>query len=292
MTTLAGPLSQQSRPASPATSRAPSPAHPVTFARVVHSEWVKFRTVRSTVWTLVAAVVLMAGFSVLAAWGSTLTLNDQPPAVGMNVAQLLSAGYQLGQLAIAVLAVLTVAGEYSTGMIRSSFVAAPRRLPILGAKALVLSLVVAAVSLVSMVLSYVATLPFHDELEATFDLSSTETLRMTVGLPLYLVAVCLLAFGAGALLRHTAGALTAVLALLLVIDNVVLLVPLRFFQEISPFLPSAAGRRVLFDDEMLAGLDAVATGTILTPWQGYAVLLGWVVLLLGTAAMLLRRRDA
>ena len=293
MTPLAGPLSQQSRPtSSPMPTRASSPAHPVTFARVVRSEWVKFRTVRSTVWTLVATIVLMVGFSVLAAWGSTLTLDDQPPVVGMNVAQLLSAGYQLGQLAVAVLGVLTVAGEYSTGMIRSSFVAAPRRLPILWAKALVLSLVVAAVSLVAMALSYVATMPFHDQLQATFDLSSAQTLRMTVGLPLYLVAVCLLAFSAGALLRHTAGALTAVLGLLLVIDNVVLLVPLRFFQEISPFLPSAAGRRILFDEEMLASLDAVATGTVLSPWQGYAVLLGWVALLLGTAAMLLRRRDA
>ena len=264
----------------------------ITFLRVTASEWIKFRTVRSTLWTLATAVVLMTGLSALAAWGSTLTLGDQPPALGMNVAQLLSAGYQLGQLAVAVLAVLTVTGEYSTGMIRSSFAAVPRRLPTLWAKALVLSLVVATVALVAMALSYLATLPFHDELQATFDLSSAETLRMTVGLPLYLVGVALLAFGAGALLRHTAGALTAVLGILLVLDNVVLLVPLRFFELISPFLPSAAGRRILFDEEMLATLDAAATGAVLTPWQGYAVMLTWVAVLLTGSAVLLRRRDA
>ena len=285
MTTLAAPLVRPSRPATPSR-------HRLTFPRVVAGEWIKFRTVRSTVWTLVVTIVLMVGFSVLAAWGSTLTIDGQPPAIGMDIAQLLSAGYQLGQLAVAVLGVLTIAGEYSTGMIRSSFAAVPRRLPTLWAKGVVLSLVVGAVSLVAMVLSYVATMPFHDELEATFDLTSAQTLRMTVGLPLYLMAVALLAFGAGALLRHTAGALTAVLGMLLVIDNVVLLVPLRFFEVISPFLPSAAGRRVLFDEEMLTAVDTMTQGVILTPWQGYGVLLGWVAVVLTAAAVLLRRRDA
>lgn len=289
MTTLATTPATSLFP--PVTHRT-SPARPVTFGGIVAAEWIKFRTVRSTVWTLVATVVLMVGFSVLAAWGSTLMLSDQPPAVGMNTAQLLSAGYQLGQLAVAVLGVLSIAGEYSTGMIRSSFAAVPRRLPILAAKALVLSVVVAAVTLVAMALSYVATMPFHDQLEAHFDLSTAETFRMTVGLPLYLVAVGLLAFGAGALLRHTAGALTAVLATLLVIDNVIMLVPLRAFELISPFMPSSAGRRILFEDSMLAELDAISDGMILTPWQGYGVLLAWVAVLLTAAALLMRRRDA
>ena len=291
MTALTGTVLRPTTP-SPSPSRARPTAHPVTFARVVTGEWVKFRTVRSTVWTLVATVVLMVGFATLAAWGSTLTLEDAPAVVGMNVAQLLSAGYQLGQLAVAVLGVLTITGEYSTGMIRSSFAAVPRRTPVLAAKALVLALVVAAVTVVTMALSYVATMPFHAELEATFDLSSAETLRMTVGLPLYLVGVALLAFAAGALLRHTAGAITPVLAALVVIDHVVVLVPLRFFEVISPFLPSAAGRRVLFDEEMLTTLDAVTEGATLTPWQGYGVLVAWVAVLVTVAAVRLRRRDA
>ncbi|MCL3859738.1 ABC transporter permease [Actinotalea sp. K2] len=290
MSTLTAP--DLTAPAPTAPGRPVPGPYRVTFARVVHAEWIKFRTVRSTLWTLIATVLLMVGVSVLASWGSTLTIEGQEPVLGMNVAQLLSAGYQLGQLAVAVLGVLTIAGEYSTGMIRSTVAAVPRRLPTLGAKALVLSLVVAAVSLVAMVLSYVATMPFHDRLGATFDLTSAETLRMTVGLPLYLVAVALLAFGVGALLRHSAGALTAVLGMLLVIDNIVTMIPLRLFELVGPFLPSAAGRRVLFDDEMLASVDAMTSGTVLTPWQGYGVLVAWAAVTVAVAAVLLHRRDA
>jgi ABC-2 type transport system permease protein len=178
MTTLATPLTNH--PAAHRTKEHRTTPHPataprLTFPRVVAAEWIKIRTVRSTIWTLVAMVVLMVGFAALAAWGSTLTTTDQPPAIGMNVAQLLSAGYQLGQLAVAVLGVLTIAGEYSTGMIRTSFTAVPRRIPVLAAKALVLSVVVATVTVVTMALSYLATMPFHDELEARFDLASAET---------------------------------------------------------------------------------------------------------------------
>ena len=283
MTTLTSPA-----PTTP--TRTPTATGRVTFARTTAAEWVKFRTVRSTVWTLVATVGLMVGISVLAAWGSTTVDLGTPEA--MNTAQLLSAGYQLGQLAVAVLGVLTITGEYSTGMVRSTLAAVPRRLPVLAAKALVVMVVVLVVSTVAMALSYVATMPFHDELNATFDLSQAETLRMTVGLPLYLAAIALFAFAVGALLRHSAAALTAVIALLLVVENVLTLIPLQFIQNISPFLPSTAGRRILFDDQMLADVDAITSGAHLTPWQGYGVLVGWVLLLLALAAVLLRRRDA
>jgi ABC-2 type transport system permease protein len=267
-----------------------SGAH-LTFGRVVAAEWVKFRTVRSTVWTLIATVVLMVGIAVLAAWGTTTEAVDGGSGP-MNTAQLLSAGYQMAQLAVAVLGVLTISGEYSTGQIRSTFAAVPRRLPVLAAKALVLTGAVLAVSLVSMALSYVATMPFHDELNATFDLTDAETLRMTVGLPLYLAAIALLSFVVGTLLRHSAGALTAVIALLLVVENVLMIIPLRAIELVSPFLPSTAGRRILFDEEMLAMTNAMSDAAHLTPWQGYGVLLAWVVSLGALAAVLLRRRDA
>ncbi len=260
------------------------------FARSVRAEWIKFWTVRSTVWTLVATVVVMVGISVLAAWGSTIEAVD--PGSSMNTAQLLSAGYQVAQLAVAVLGVLTITGEYSTGMIRSTLAAVPRRVKVLAAKALVLSAVVLAVSVVSMALSFLATLPWQDRLGATLDLTDPETLRMTVGLPLYLMAIALFAFVFGALLRHSAAALTAVIALLLVVENVLIIIPLRAVELISPFLPSTAGRRVLFDTEMLQMTDAVEGGIGLAPWLGYGVLMVWVVTLGAVAAVLLHRRDA
>ncbi|MDH4017044.1 MAG: ABC transporter permease, partial [Actinomycetota bacterium] len=164
--------------------------------------------------------------------------------------------------------------------------------PVLWAKALVLTVVVLVVTAVSMALSYVATIPFHDTLGATLDLSNDETLRMTVGLPLYLAAIGLLAFAVGALVRHSAGALAGVIALLLVIENVLMMIPVRAIEAISPFLPTTAGRRVLFDSEMITTVNAATDGVHLTPWQGYAVLVAWVLVLLALAAVLLRRRDA
>ena len=282
-----------------ATTVAPAFARPASsptarrtwFARTVRAEWIKFWTVRSTVWTLVATVAIMVGISALAAWGTTIE------AVGagagpMNTAMLLTAGYQIAQLSVAVLGVLTIAGEYSTGMIRSTFAAVPRRTPVLAAKAFVLTSVVAGISVVSMALSYVATIPWHEQLDARFDLTDAETLRMTVGLPLYLMAIAGFAFVVGALFRHSAAALTAVIALLLVVENVLMIIPLRAVELISPFLPSTAGRLLLFDNEMLDTAAGMTAGAHLSPWQGYAVLVGWVLVLGAAAAVLLRRRDA
>ena len=274
------------------TITAPSAASRSTwFARTVHAEWIKFWTVRSTVWTLIATVVVMVGISVLVAWGSTIDVVDAGSGP-MNTAQLLTAGCQMAQLAVAVLGVLTISGEYSTGMIRSTLAAVPRRVNVLAAKALVLSVVVLVVSVISMALSYLATMPWQDRLGATFDLTDGETIRMTVGLPLYLMAIALFAFVIGALLRNSAAALTAVIGLLLVVENVLMIIPLRAVELISPFLPSTAGRRVLFDTEMLNATDAMAKGAHLAPWLGYGVLLGWVLVLGALAAMMLRRRDA
>ncbi len=274
------------------TPFAPSiPVRRQSFGQTVHAEWIKFWTVRSTVWTLIATVGLMVGISALAAWGSSIEAVDAGDGP-MNTAMLLGAGYQMAQLSVAVLGVLTIAGEYSTGMIRSTLVAVPKRVPVLAAKALVLAAVVAAVSIISMALSYVATMPWQDTLHAQFDLSNAETLRMTVGLPLYLVAIACFAFAVGALLRHSAAALTAVIALLLVVENVLMIIPLRAVELISPFLPSTAGRMVLFDNEMVASAAQMTDGAHLSPWQGYAVLVAWVVALGTAAAILLRRRDA
>ncbi|MFW2512731.1 ABC transporter permease [Demequina sp. SO4-13] len=266
-------------------------AGPVTLRRTVVAEWIKFRGLRSTLWTLVAMVALLVAVSVLAAWGTTTQMVDAGPGQG-NVAQYVSAGYQLAQLAVAVLGVLAMGGEYSTGGIRTTLTTVPRRWMVLVAKAIVLGGAVAAVTLVSMVASYIATMPFHDTLGLELDLSDSETVRMLVGLPLYLVAISLLSLAIGALMRHTAAGLTLVIALLLVVENVIALVPLRAFDLVSPFLPMTAGSKVLFDSDTLAAIDNVNTGPYLTPWVGFGVLVAWAVTLLALAMVSLRRRDA
>ena len=279
------------------TANAPSTPAPrqrgsgsVTFPRVVASEWIKFRTVRSTAWTLPITAVLMIGLAALQAWATTtLPAEEMGP---VTAASIVTGGWFLAQLAVCVLGILAITGEYGTGMIRSTLAAVPTRLPALWAKALVLAVVVAVVSVVAIGLSWLAALPFMDELGVSLDLSQSETQRIVLGTPLYLATIAVFAFAIGALVRHSAGALAIVLGLLLVIENVFMLVPLRFFEVVSPFLPATAGGRLLYDQATLDLLDAGSTAVTFTPWQGYGVLVAWVVLLLGAAAVLLRRRDA
>jgi len=265
--------------------------HRVSVPRVISSEWIKLRSLRSTWWTLALTVVVMAGISTLVAWGSSQGLDGEGPAT-MSVVTLITAGRGMAELTVAVLGVLLITGEYTTGQIRSSFAAVPARLSVLGAKALVLGAVVAVASVVGMGLAYLTTMPWHDRLDATLDLGDGETVRILTGLPLYLIGVALLALAIGALLRRTAGAMASVLGLLLVVETVFALVPLRFFELVSPFLPATAGQRLLMDADTMALLDATRDAAHLTPWQGYGVMLAWVAVLGAAAAVLLRRRDA
>jgi ABC-2 type transport system permease protein len=274
-----------------AETRRTGPAHRpsrgderLTFGRVVASEWVKFRTLRSTIWTLGVTVVLMVGVAALAAWGMTQGAEDAPPGMGLIA---ITAGTNIAQLAVAVLGVLIITGEYTTGMVRSTFAAVPTRLPALAAKAIVLAVTVLVISTVSTALSYLVTLPFVEGTPLEIDLADGETVRALAGAPLYLTAIALLAFGFGALLRHSAGALATVLGLLLVIEGVFSLIPLRFFEVVSPYLPSTAGSQIM-TPEGFAFADPDALG----PWEGYGVMLAWVAVVIAVAAVLLRRRDA
>lgn len=265
-----------------------APTGGLTFGRVLNAEWIKFRTVRATLWTLPLTAVAMIGFAVLQAWGvSTLETNED-----FTASAIVTGGTMFGQVVVSVLAVLTITGEYSTGQIRSSLAAVPRRTPVLWAKALILAASVAVVGAVSVALSWLGALPFLNKMDLTLDLSNGDTVRALVGAPLYLAATALFAFAVGALLRHSAGALALVLGLLLVLENLFAALPFTFFEKVSPFLPSTAGSRILSEDAALDTMNMVTDGVHLTPWQGYGVLLAWVAVLLTAAAVLLRRRDA
>lgn len=273
--------------ANPGAAPARTTVSPVTFPRVVTSEWIKFRTVRSTAWTLPITALVMVGLAVLQAWG--LTQMPADATYPISAAGIVTGGAFLAQLVVTVLGVLAITGEYTTGMIRSTLAAVPRRLPALWAKALVLFVVVFVVSVAAIALSWVAALPFLNNLGLEVDLGNSEHLRVLLGTALYLSTIAVFAFAIGALVRHSAGALAIVLGLLLVVETVFSAIPLRFFEVISPYLPSTAGSRILTDGEMLG---ASMGGVDLTPWQGYGILAAWVVLLLAAAAVLLRRRDA
>lgn len=263
----------------------------LTFPRIVRSEWIKFRTLRSTIWTLASTLVLMVGIVTLFSAVGALESNNTGGGDGGGSVAVFPLAAALTQLAVVVLGVLVITGEYSTGMIRSTLTAVPRRLPAMWAKGVVLAVSIFVVSMAAVAASLVSMQLILGAKGLAPDLGDNETVRILVGTPLYLSAIALLAFAIGAILRHSAGALATVLGLLLVIENL-FTIPWKPLQMISPFLPGTAGSRLLMPHEQIDALSQGAVGAVLGPWAGFGVLLAWVAVLLGVATVLLKRRNA
>ncbi|MGW4296697.1 ABC transporter permease subunit [Micromonospora chersina] len=259
----------------------------VTGPRVVRAEWIKFRSLRSSLIMLAATVVVFAalglGFSAFLA-DATIEPGTPAPPGGPSSLDPLGAslgGVNLAQLLIGTLGVLLAAGEYSTGMIRSSLAAVPRRWPVLAGKVTILAGVSLAVLVPTVLLTFLGGQAVLGD--KAISLGDEGVLRAVLGTAGYLTAVGVLGLALGFLLRNIAGALTSVVALLLVVPGVVSLLPETWSDAISPYLPSHAGQAV-----MTVG----AHPDLLSPGAGAAVLLAWLVGLVGAAVVLLRRRDA
>ncbi len=284
----------------PAPAVARARAHHVTFPRVLHAEWIKFWSLRSTVWTVAATVVVMAAVSWLAAF-FTAREATSPSTTPQDAAELtrllhdpglILTGTELAKLVVAVLGVLIITGEYSTGMIRSTLTAVPRRLPALWAKALVLFAVTTGTVVVAEGLSWLVAAPTLHSHDAALDLGSAETQRILLGGVLYLAGIALLAFAVGAIIRVAAGALATVLGLLLVVEVLFRTLPVDFFRQVSPFLPATAGHQLLVTQSSIEQARATTSATVLEPWVGFSVMVAWVAVALAVAAVQLRRRDA
>jgi ABC-2 type transport system permease protein len=267
---------------------APAPAHD-TWPGLLRSEWTKIRSVRSTVWSLIAFVVVAIGFSTLIALVISNTWNS-PGSRGGHVqlhtdptSVLYGAGFGFGQLALCVLGVIVITSEYSTGAIRSSLLAVPRRLPMLAAKAVVfavLELVVSAITVFAVF--FISTSILHSHI--TITLGQPGVLRATIGGILYLIVLGLFAMAIGGLIRHTAGAIATVIGLVLVVPPLIGLIPGTIANHIHGYFPTVAGQ--------LVGQTIQASGDVLSPWQGFGVFCLWTAVLLAGCAVLLTRRDA
>jgi len=227
----------------------PVQVQPVSLPRVLRSEWIKFWSLRSTYWVIAAtwlAMVFVSAMMGLAAMSSDATGDVELQAMGLDGLTVISVSYSMAQLAIAVLGVLIISSEYSTGMIRSSLVAAPARWPVLLAKAAVIAVVSFLTGIIGVGLSYVVTMPMLGNIGGPADLSEPETLQAFWGIGLYLMGVALMSLGVGALLRHTAGAIATVLGVLLVLPSIIQLIGLKldFFATLYRYLPSTAGERI------------------------------------------------
>lgn len=273
--------------------------HRVSFGRVLRGEWIKFRTLRSTVWTVVITAVVMVGLALMMAAimrvaADTPEMSEgmsQDPglqAIGLTGTTIVTFGYSFGALAVGVLASLIVTSEYSTGTVRSTFAAVPRRLPVLWAKLVVIVLTTAVVVAVALVIAYVATAPLLEDAGLSVDLSDGEQVRALVGCVLYLATVAAFALAVGTLMRHSAGAIFTIVAVFFVVPLIFSIVvqasSAAWTDWVNKLLPSVAGERIIS--------RGAETDALLDPWVGYAVLVGYTVVLLVAAAVTLRRRDA
>jgi ABC-type transport system involved in multi-copper enzyme maturation permease subunit len=243
---------------------------------VFRSEWTKIRSVRSTVWTLVATALLMVGLGVLLA----LAISNSGEAVGGQEAISMSlGGTTFASLAIATFGVLVVSSEYRTGSIRTSFMAVPNRLRVLTAKAVVFTAVSLVVCTVS---SFAAYLLGGQLILGTTSLGEPGTLQAVLGAGLYLTASGLFGLALGALIRHTPGGIVAAIALMLVLPQLTTILPGQWGATVNSYFTTNAGMEVMMD----------GPNAMLGPWSGYAVYLAWVAVTLVAAAVLLKRRDA
>lgn len=276
---------------SPAPARTRTPAARVSFPRVVRSEWIKLWSVRSTYWTIgiTLAVLVLLAWAMAAAF-SFAGFNGEPGSAAI-VYNVLAPGQIFGALTLVVVAALVVTGEYGTGQIRSTLTAVPTRLPVLWAKALVVLVVTFATAAIGTALQLLLAGALESAMRP--DWSDPEMLRIVLGTPLYIATVALLGFAVGALLRNTAATIAIVIGFVLVIESVLNLISWKPLEWVRPFLPSSAGARLSTPEEFLQMTNQMSNQAVdLSPWQGYAVLVGWVVLLVALAAVRLRTRDA
>ncbi len=257
----------------------------VTLPRVIRSEWTKLWTLRSTRWSLLLAFVAQAGLGPLIAaiemarW-SQLTLQDR---LTINPIDHSLGGWHLAQLSVAILGVMTITGEYHTGMIRSSLMAAPKRLPVLWAKLLVFSSVTLVLMLVAAFIGFLGGQAIFTEHHVNVGLSAPHALRTVIGAAVFTTATGALCVALGTIVRRTAGGIALFVGVFFVLPGLVEILPSTTANAIHPYLPSNAGGAVA---------QALSDPNNFSAWGGFALFCGYTVAVIALAAVLLLRRDA
>ncbi len=260
--------------------------------RAVRAEWTKLRTVPSSAWLLVGTVLFTVALG--AAVTATVTVSHcaSPAECNEDIAKMSLTGIGLGQVAVVVLAVLTVTNEYATGMIHTTLGAEPRRGLVLASKAAVVTaavLVVGALGVAGSVLAARYILPGNGYTGANgyppLSLADGPTLRAAVGSVLYLGLIALLSVGIAALVRDTAGSITAVLLVLFATPMVAGFISEPVWQQrLQRFSPMTAGLAI----QSTRSLESLPIG----PWAGLGVLATYAAGAAAIGAVVFRFRDA
>ncbi|MGW7682908.1 hypothetical protein ACWGID_19375 [Kribbella sp. NPDC054772] len=275
------------KPSGSGSAVSEKPRYRVTGPRVLRSETAKLWSLRSTWTTLGLGLLFLIAFGIIAAarYHSLVTSGRRmdPDFADSTTLSLALFGVPLSQLALGVLGVLVMAGEYSTGTIRSTLAAVPRRLPVLWSKAAVYFVVALAIALVGTFTAFLVDSRILTGTRAALTISDAGVVRSLFGATLYLALVGVLGVALGAMLRSVAGAISALVAALMLVPGLISLLPTSWHNAIQPYLPSFAG------ESMYALHQAPHT---LSPGHGLLVFVGWSALALAAAAWRLVRSDA
>jgi ABC-type transport system involved in multi-copper enzyme maturation permease subunit len=279
---------------------------------VLASEFTKLRSVRSTYWTVGSLIIVSVGLAAAIGAGAASDLHSNPgDKAGFDATQTaLGAFFYLGQLIIAVLGAMAITSEWSTGMIRTSLTAMPRRGTVFASKLLVFTGVALIISLVTSFLAFfvgqavlsssgVSASLFHSTtvpmsaqvtpqgatLSGSFTVTSGAVLTAVVGTALFVTVAAVIAFGLGAIIRHTAGAIASAIGLLFVLPIIIQLLPRTWRFDLMRFFPDAAGRA-------LSATVGPPDVHLWSAWPEFGVAVIWAAVLVGVGAWLFRKRDA
>ena len=282
------PAGQAVRPSGRPVSPGPGPS----FLRVLNSEFIKFRTLLSTLILLGSTMLVMVGFGALAAF-STGQFREQmasdPAAAAQMAAQggdiavtAPTSGVVFAQLILGSFGVLLMSSEFTTGMARSTFAAVPKRIPAFVAKFLVVGVVSFALTGVSTLLAGLISVPILDNYDLGLDLASAQSVKLLIVNSLYVAAVATIGMSLGSIIRNSAGGIMSLVGLFFVVPIAFQLIPGEFFEEARKYLPGNTVDALTAVNHVDGSLEA---------WQAALVLGAWVVVPAVLAMILLKKRD-
>lgn len=276
-------------PTAPATSVEPRHADPsmlAVFRSALRAELTKLWTVRSTMWSFLVTVAITVGLGALFCAARVSRWDRLSPGerFRFDAAGFSLNGLFLAQLAIGVLAVLVISSEYATGQIRATLGATPQRLTVLASKVLVFMAVTFVIGLVACFAAFGIGQSIFTAKHAGVSLSDPTVARAVIGGALYLSVLGAFSIGLATILRRTAGAIAALVGILLILPILTEFLPSPWNDNIPKFLPSEAGRGIFHVLSDRSG--------DLAPWTGFGLFFAYAVIMLVAGAILLNRRDA
>lgn len=269
-----------------------APAHSFSgFAGAVRSEWTKIRSVRSTYWSLAAAIIFSIGFAALSSGVNAHHYHKYSGAErhrllaqdGIDAVSQTMSGVAIGQIAIAVLGALVISSEYRNRVIRTTLTALPRRGRMLAAKIVTYGVVALVAAEFITFVSFFAGMAFYQGVGFDVSLSDPGVLRAVAGTGIYMALAGICGLGLGLIIRHSAGAITASIGFLLLLPALSQALPSPWNVRIGKFLPYSIGDQAAHPRQLSDHLGAVTGLVMLAIYAAALIAIGW---------SLLQRRDA